>query len=1223
MPPFQADGGQNRRGRDLLRTRQVGPAPGLTDHLAPGLTAVCQPGKKISTDPVNDIAVFLMALAAEKPPEAQGNAGTSACGSVSFLPKPLASGRSAQLLALALEVTLLFDYNRVMLKPDEKPKPAPAIVLPSLFATPLGHGFRPCELSPSQSAGLQKLATLWAKVVSQLEPALERNRSVLGPLLDEFSATLFMAGSPFIAPWPALAASSKLLVKAEAVDAKEIRSLFNGLHEIALLGSLLGAYGVGPFLSRSVASLSSLHIPATPLAAALQRVYRHQLTLEAVNAQLTASGLEPLTADSFSPSLPTILKRSLEKLSSSGAPLHAKEQRIVEESLRILAHPEEKIAIATSRDLASPLAARLRAALNGAPPGFVHEAGRDLTSTSLAERGSQAQVIVVPVAELLSLSPDDISRIFIFSPLVIESDRMHSITREVLTRCRAHFSSAQTEILRSESPLFAVERTVHDTMLAEPEPAAASKPPQQTTEALPMAPAAAEPAPESPPPPPGRIRNTIAVAMPKAQENFLFDDATMQSLAPPPPPTPARVPPPKVNRASLPATVEQLNKELGITLVKPALTPRPDQLQPLFEMLESGHLRWMIKAPTGFGKTPFACLVAAVILGDSPRRPAETRRGRRLVYVTPNVDLCAQVKREILKFLELKDSDISILNGEVSTKQRRTILAGTENKILVGTPETLRKTLSAAKEADGFSSLSAMIIDEFQGAEGDHPMALLARDAEAAGVPILVQSGTPARDAEDLGEKQQLVSLKGVLVPETLQPLKNHELLNSFLPERLKWLVEELHGFSFQPYIESREQITNAKSLVRQMLGQETPTLFPSRIHLTRKPHMESFGPPSSQSFKKLKAAAQELRATVRARQAALREQGLQLCERGSQALTEINFASLNIARMSSLVSRTNLLAAAGSFAFLHDFASTWIQRWLEAPRRFGAFPAFQDFFRNSHFRSVIRTVAEGTPYIHLLQSATCADALKTAFGLPEAAITGSPQQRKSLFLDLALLEMSKRETLDHPKEAQLFSRIEELHRLGQARGIIVFAEPRYLTKHLALRLHHRFAAKGVRTAFVTGEGDGFSDRLLADLESARTGATRAAKNALGSWEEIRAAFQRQPSEPGERVDILVATSRLAVGHNLSAAAEAHIYSMHADAQKLIQQVGRVGRPDGENFFGRVGQCFYHVTRNTSEWHLFQSAIKKYQWMRTALAVSETWPEPGANEAASASESGA
>lgn len=1195
-------------------------AQSVEDYLAPGPRGPCQPGTKLCTEALLEVVLVLKARAAERSPKPPPNRGISAYAYLRFIPKPPASGRSAQLLALALEVPLLFDYNRAMLKPDDKPKPAPAIVLPSLFDTPLSGSSRSCELSPSQSAGLQKLAKLWAKVVSQLEPMLERNRPVLGPLLDEFSTSLFKAGLPFVAPWPALAASSKRLLKAESVDAKEIRSLFNGLHEIALLGSLLGAYGVGPFLARSVKNLSLLHTPATPLAAPLQRVYRHQLTLDAVNAQLAPAGLDPLSAGSFSPSLPTALKRSLDKASGSGAPLHAKEQRVVEESLRILANPGEKIVIATSSELASPLAARLRAALNGAPPGFVREAGRDLVSTSLAEKGSHAQVIVMPVAELLSLSPDDVSRLFIFSPLVIESDRMYSVPREVITRCRAHFSSAPVEILRSESPLFAVERTLHDAMLAAPEPAAAPESARQTAEAGAHPPAAAEPPAESPA---GRTRNTIAVALPKAREKLLFDDATMESLAPPPSPAPTRVPPPKVDRASLPTTVEQLNEALGIALVKPTLTPRPDQLQRLFEMLESGHLRWMIKAPTGFGKTPFACLVAAVILGDSPRRPAETRRGRRLVYVTPNVDLCEQVKREILKFLELQDSDIAILNGEVSAKQRRAILADKGNKILVGTPETLRKTLAAAKEADGFSSLSAMIIDEFQGAEGDHPMALLTRDAEAAGVPILVQSGTPARDAEDLGEKQQLVSLKGVLVPETLQPLKNHELLNSFLPERLKWLVEELHGFSFQPYIECREQIANAKSLVRQMLGEETPTLFPSRIYLTRKPHMESFGPPSSQSFKKLKASAQELRATVRERQATLREQGLQLCERGSQALTEINFASLNIARMSSLVSRTNLLAAAGSFAFLHDFASTWIQRWLEAPRRLGAFPAFQDFFRNPHFRAVIRAVAEGTPYIHLLQSATCADALKAAFGLPDAAIPASPQQRKALFLDLALLEMSKRETLDHPKEAQLFSRIEELQRLGQARGIIVFAEPRYLTKHLALRLHHRFTSKGIRTAFITGEGDGFSDRLLADLESARAGAARGTKNTLGSWEEIRAAFQRQPGEPGERVEILVATSRLAVGHNLSAAAEAHIYSMHADAQKLIQQVGRVGRPDGENFFGRVGQCFYHVTRNTSEWHLFQSAIKKYQWMRTALAVSETWTEPVDDGSASASESGA
>lgn len=49
---------------------------------------------------------------------------------------------------------------------------------------------------------------------------------------------------------------------------------------------------------------------------------------------------------------------------------------------------------------------------------------------------------------------------------------------------------------------------------------------------------------------------------------------------------------------------------------------------------------------------------------------------------------------------------------------------------------------------------------------------------------------------------------------------------------------------------------------------------------------------------------------------------------------------------------------------------------------------------------------------------------------------------------------------------------------------------------------------------------------------------------------------------------------------------------MHADAQKLIQQIGRVGRPDGEDFFGRVGQCFYHVTRNTPSGTYLRALLK-------------------------------
>lgn len=1106
--------------------------------------------------------------------------------------------------------------------PSNTPIPAatPTLVLPSLLDSSFSQRFGSCVLNAPQAIGLQKLAALWGKILKQLEPELERNRTELGSTFDAISDNLFKAGSPFLAPWSALAQGLQLLSQAGPSGLQEMRPLLNGLHETAILGALLGSYGVVPFLSRSLGKLTVLHTSPSELPSALQRVYRHPLTLEAVNAQLLASELDPLNAESFTPGMSASLKRSLHALSFNGAQLHSKEQLLVDECLQLLTKTSNagaKIAIATSLEFSAPLAARLSAALSGAPVGFIREVGRGLADASLSDRFSRAQVFVTRLPELLSLQPDDVSRVFIVSPLVIQSERMHYLTSDVLAQIRAHFGAAQVDTLRTDSPLFTLDRVLYERSLQ-----AAARAPLADTESL-VAPAVSAAAAEVPQAisiaAPRRQRKAVSVVLPKVRENLLFDAATMQSLVPPPLPTKPILTPPAVDRASLPATVGALNESLGITLIKPTLTPRPDQLQRLFEMLESGSMRWMIKAPTGFGKTPFACLVAAVILGDSPRRPAETRRGRRLVYVTPNVDLCAQVKAEILKFLDLKNSDIAILNGEISAKQRRDILADKGNKILVGTPETLRKTLAAASGDDGFSSVSAMILDEFQGAEGDHPMAILSRNAEAAGVPILVQSGTPARDAEDLSEKQQLVSLQGVLVPETLQPLKTHELLNSYLPDRLKWLIEELHGFSFRPYIESREQLANAKLLVRQMLGTETLSLFPNRTRLSRKPHLECFGPPSSQSFKKLKATAKELRLAVRAQQALLRERGLPLCDRGSKALTEIKLASLNIARMSSLVPRTSLLAAAGSFAFLHDFAATWIQRWLEAPRRLGAFPAFQDFFRDPHFRSVVRTIAEGTPYLHLLQSATCAEALKTAFGLAESAIPASPQQRKALFLDLALAEMSRRTELDHPKEAQLFGRLEELQRLGQAHGIIVFAEPRYLTKHLALRIHHRFSPLGIRTAFVTGEGDGFADRLLADLERPRYGGSRDNKSSLGSWAEIRAAFQRGPEEPGERVDILVATSRLAVGHNLSAAAEAHIYSMHADAQKLLQQIGRVGRPDGENFFGRVGQCFYHVTRNTSEWYLFQSAMKKYEWMRSALSTSEAWPTQEADEAASAS----
>lgn len=1096
-----------------------------------------------------------------------------------------------------------------MLKPGNTPTNAPSLVLSPLLETTLSAPYGSCPLSVTQTTGLQILGKLWGKILSQLEPVLERNKDSLGSLSESFSQEVFRSPAPFLTSWPTLAQGSRLLIETQSPDSQEVRDLLNSLHETALLASLLGSFGVGPFVGRCVEQLSAVHSPPSTSPRFAKRLYQHPLTFQAINSQLEPFELPLLRAELFTPSLPENLRRGLNSFATQHAPLHSKEQLLVDESLQLLSGrdgADERIAIATSAPFTTQLTARLKARLSGAPSGFLQEVCRGLGDTPLSTNSDASRVLIAPVSQLLSLPAANISRVFLFSPLVLHSQRMLHVGPGTLAQLREHFGPAPIEILRTESPAYLVDKVLFEKAM---QPAAAL--PALATEQA-RVPELSTPRPDdraassSAAPKRTRRQQSVVVSVPQQPERLLFGPQELSACTPKTE-EPERRRPPTVDPATLPSSISELNARLGITLLKPTLSVRPDQLQPLFEMLEAGSLRWLIKAPTGFGKTPFACIVSAVILGDSPLRPAETRRGSRIVYVTPNVDLCAQVKSEFLTFLNLKDSDIAILNGTVPVKKRAALLADTATRIVVGTPETLRKAIAAAPHANGFPSVSAMIVDEFQSAEGNHPMACLVREAQAAGVPILVQSGTPARDDKDLREKQELVSLEGALVPKTLQPLKNHELLSSHIsPERAR-LVAELNAFSFAPYIACREQLANAKSLVRQLLGQESPTLFAHRIAIQRKPHIESFGPPNSATFEKLKAKMKELRATVRQHEASLRAKGKELNETGKQALTDINLASLNIARMSSLVSRTALLANAGSFAFLHDFASTWIARYLEAPRRHGAFPAFQNFFNDHHFRSVVRAVAEDTPYIHLLQSPTCGEALERAFGSAAAAVPESPQQRKALFLQLALLEMSKRQELDHPKEAKLFARIDELHRLGQARGIIIFAEPRYLAKHLALRLHHRFAQRGVRVAFATGEGDGFADRFAASLESQQLGSSRTLRSSLGTWEEIRQAFQRKPGEPEERADIIVATSRLAVGHNLSAAAEAHIFSMHADAQKLIQQIGRVGRPDGDNFFGRVGQCYYHVTRNTPEWYLFLSAIKKYRWMRSALSESEAF----------------
>lgn len=1089
---------------------------------------------------------------------------------------------------------------------------AAQLSLPSLLETSTADRFGACRLSPAQQAGLEKLGSLWGKILAQLSPIISRNSTALGPLRGTMLRGTFGEEQPFLANWPALAQGAQRLREGKSQDAKEARELLNGLHETALLASLLGSYGTGPFVAHASANIAKAFSGAGELPSFAKRLYQHALPLLAVNAQLRECGIDELSAEALAAGLQKEQARLLEGFAKSRAPLHSKEQVLVEEALSILsADPplDSALLVATAPSHAPLLAGRLSAALRGAPAGFVQVVGAALGDLRSTVGDTEPKVLVVSALEIPPIQTP-VSRVLIYSPLLLNGSRMLCLSRPAMEGLATAFPSASVEVLRTSSASFQVDRALYEQCAPSmrlpslPGPAA---PPPSPSAAGPRAPSPQQHA--STTPPAARQRSaSIAITLPKTTQGTLFAPAEMAAEPALSLPSAAQGRPfPLIDPATLPKSVEELNARLGITMIKPALIPRADQLEELFRLLELPSMQYLLKAETGFGKTVMASLLMGVRFGNSPLTPQECRRGFRVAYVTPNVNLCAQAKREFLLFLNLEDSEVAILHGKVSPQKRAQIIEDQQLKILVCTPEAFLRTIAAASREAGHDSLAFMVLDEFQTAEGDHPMARLAREARAAGVPIFPQSGTPARNAQDLARKQALVPMRGALVPRTMRPLKTHELLPASLPARVLRLAAELNTFSFIPYVTAREQLKNAEDAIKQATGAAPPTLFPSRIRLTRKPHIESFGPRSSQSFKKLKADSLRLRTQLNALRSALAERGEQLSDTAKQARTDLHLASVNIGRMSSLVSRASLLSYLGSFAFLHNVAATWMAHYLDSPRRRGAFPASRDFFLKPEFRSVFRAVAEGTPYIHLLQSPTTREALQAAFGMDLSAIPDDAAQRRALFLSLALQEMSSRAEPGHPKEESLFARIEDLIQRDEARGILVFAEPRHVAKYLALKIQARFGSRGIRSAFVTGEGDAIAERYGPYLQSLRSGPRNAPRRTLGSWEEIREEFQRPQGSEGPRINIIVATSKLAVGTNLSAAEEAHIYTMHADAQKLIQMVGRVGRPDGDNFFDRVGRCFYHVTRNTPEWFLFKSAIRKYQWIRDTLSSSADW----------------
>jgi ERCC4-related helicase len=1073
----------------------------------------------------------------------------------------------------------------------------------SLLTTP-GKTF---PLTDTQTASVQKLASLWSTISRQAALLLTRNEHLLTTVPPEQRSELLGMHAAFVAPWSLYSCATKALREAKSNDLEEARTLLNGLHELTVAASLLASYGTPSFILRTYQHVLALADPSQKLHAHIKRLYKHPLTVDALNIQLSSIGGSPISISS----LPTNsdAQHALARLSNESLLVkhaHAKEEHLIEriQSLATTSHSStQRLVIITSPDEVELLTSRLH--LKSSPS--VRDSLAAISDASLPHTARAPALVCAPQHAHLVATQAPTS-IVVYSPLFIESSKINTLSLTAVSQLKTFFPQGTLSVLTTSAETFSLDELVTETLSSHTPLAAVTlpaRPGSSTSTTPPLISTHVRTRPAS-----------ITVDIPRPKEGSLFDQATLDSLKPPPPSQPPRKPLPQIDPTTLPKTVSQLNAQLGITTIKDALILREDQVQELLRMLAADSFDWLYKSPTGSGKTAFASLTIATRLGNSPSTPQSCQRGYRVAYVTPNVDLCLQAKNEFLRFIDVTSEDIAILNGKTPLTQRRAFITHESNKILVGTPGTLRTTLTNAPTGRGYDSLAFMIVDEFQTAEGDHDMARIIREATAAKVPVLVLSGTPVRDEEDQREKRELLPhLQGALVPHIPQPLKNHALVPSRVTPQLLTLIQEIGQFAHGPYIDAREQLLNGRSFFNQAEGRETKTLFDNRQKLKRKPHIVSFSPPTADRISELKAELDALRSDIKTAIQPRRDAGIPVGELLQRAATESANASLNLGRMGSINAALAPLSSGGRFPFLFDFSESWFPHVLESRKRGSNLPLYQTFIKSPDYRGIVRHIAAETPFYHLLQATSGRDALQRAFGLPDHQIPLTPKARQSLFLSLAAREMSLRVEAENEKELNLFEHIEERLANTEARGILIFAEPRYLTRYLALRLHHRFQGRGVGVAFVTGEGDGFAGDLAQSLDALHANPNTPQRKFTSSFADVRAAFQAPSESTHRRADIIVATSRLAVGHDLSAAAEAHLYTMHADAQRLLQTIGRAGRPKGDNFFGRVGQCYYHVTQNTFERYLFLSAIKKYSWMRNSLTTSESWQELSSEDA--------
>ncbi|GBE17475.1 putative DEAD-box ATP-dependent RNA helicase [archaeon BMS3Abin16] len=207
----------------------------------------------------------------------------------------------------------------------------------------------------------------------------------------------------------------------------------------------------------------------------------------------------------------------------------------------------------------------------------------------------------------------------------------------------------------------------------------------------------------------------------------------------------------------------------------------------------------LVVAPTALGKTVIAVLVAAHFLERFP--------GRQVVVLAPTRPLAAQHAASFREFLNISESRVVLLTGDVSPDKRVVLWKGA--RVVCATPQVIRNDFAHGRySAD---DLSLAVFDEAHRAVGEYPYPELAEEMECRILALTASPGgnvesidlvcknlriksVEIRDEKDADTapyvKGTFVEYKRVVLPEPYWVIRN--ILVNLLRDRLR--VLKLNG---------------------------------------------------------------------------------------------------------------------------------------------------------------------------------------------------------------------------------------------------------------------------------------------------------------------------------------------------------------------------------------------------------------------------------------------